>query len=252
MSRAEFNQQIHPEKLTNEQETLLDHLFTISIYARTRRRIGVPGNYRIIEEKRDTFPIDFAREEGEFALKDHLEHPDAPLSPVLINLRNLPEDLIKEIGRNLAKVRLYTTVNMCTGIPEAGTELAKAFSEFSGIPFVPIFTKEEIEKRKRIVISSDVNQYEGKLLLIDDTLSEGHASREVIEAIKNLHGLQLREFLFVANREQGGAEMLRNMGNSVNFIYSFPSQILPYGLRSGQINQTKYDEIKKYFASFRK
>lgn len=251
MAIEALDQQKHPEGLTEEQEKLLDSLFTTGIKARTRRRMGAPGNYNFIEAIRDTYPIDFAKE-GEFALKDHEKNPSAPLSPVLLNLRNLPEELVHEIGKNLAKVRLSQLPDLCTGIPSAGEALAEAYSKFSGVPFKKVFHKEEARDKRSIIINPNVDQCVGKLLIIDDTISEGHSSFEVIEAVRSLPHLEISGFLFVADREQGGAEVLKALGHKVDFIYKFKSQILPCGLRRGMVSQIRYDESRNYFASFKR
>lgn len=247
-----LGQQIHPEGLTEEQERLLDHLFEIKIRAPVRRREELNGVYRFTKDVRDTHPIDFALEgKGEFALKDHEKNPSAPLSPVLLNLRDLPEELELEIGKNLADIKLGELPDFCTGVPRAGRALAEAYSKYSGIPFRNVFDKGETNGKRKIIIRPEAIEYSGKLLIIDDAISEGHSALEAVNSIKNASHIKISNFLFVADREQGGADMLKTMGYRVYFLYTFKSQILPYGLRKGKINQSMYDKAVNYFASFK-
>lgn len=84
----------HPEGLTPAQEHLADLLFTTKTVAPVRRRTANPdGTYSFEKVSRPTSPVDFAQP-GEFALKIHETRPDAPLSPIYVNLREMPEELV--------------------------------------------------------------------------------------------------------------------------------------------------------------
>jgi len=235
---------IHPEGLTELQEKLVISLVTAKTHTKIRRRDQLPdGTYKFYNVVRDTSPFDFAQE-GEFALKLHEKNPGAPLAPEYFNLRNLPEDILDLAGRTLAEVKMRWKPNLCTGIPDAGVPLAKAYSKYSGVPFEEVFTKMETEKGRRIV-SLRESIVKGKtLLIIDDVVTRALSMIEAIEAANNNY-IVLNPLALI-DREQGGANNLKKeIGLELQAVYKH-SQLLNFLLRTGEISQKKYDEVTDY------
>ncbi len=84
----------NPE-LTQSQQALADSLLSTKTEAKVgRRRKNPDGSYELYTTVRPTSPIDFPVNDEEFALKSHEHNIEDPLSPIYINLRNLPEDLL--------------------------------------------------------------------------------------------------------------------------------------------------------------
>src|SRR5690349_8933839 len=99
------------------------------------------GTYEFYKIERPTAPIDFAQED-EFALKLHERKPDAPLSPVYINLRNLPPEVLDQVGVVMTEMTEdEEQPNFCAGIPEAGMPLVAAYADHSGIESKSMFKK---------------------------------------------------------------------------------------------------------------
>src|SRR4030043_1273280 len=170
----------HPEGLTDVQEQLAGLLFDAKIVAPvTRRTTNLDGTYSFSKVERPTAPIDFAQE-GEFALKLHELHPEAPLSPVYINLRNLPENVLSQVGTVLAEMG-GETPDLCAGIPKAGIPLARSYSEHSGVIVKDnVFDKEQTETGRKIM-AGDIENHRGMTLrIIDDLATQGHTKLESI------------------------------------------------------------------------
>jgi len=152
MTQETIKENIHPEGLTDTQEKLADLLIETKIQAKVRRRCKLPdGTYQFPEVIRNTSPIDFPQDPGEFVLKLHEHNPSAPLSPIYINLRNLPEEVLDHIGKVLAEIESQETPDFCAGIPNAGIPIAQAYSKFSGIELINIFDKVQEKSGRRIV-----------------------------------------------------------------------------------------------------
>jgi orotate phosphoribosyltransferase len=241
----------HPEGLTEAQERLADLLITARTEAKVRRRRQLPnGEFEFFEVVRPTSPIDFAQE-GEFALKLHEKQPGAPLSPIYINLRNPPEGVLEPVGRVLAEIPSGERPDFCAGIPKAGIPIANAYSQFAGLPVLSnIFEKEQTATGRRIVVGEEADTGKGKTLrLVDDLVTQADTKLEAIRAAENL-GYRVTDVAVLVDREQGGAEQLAEAGYQLHSAFKL-SQLMVYYLRTGRINQARYDEVMAYLAAAR-
>jgi len=239
--------EIHPEGLTENQERLADLLFETKIQAKVRRRRQLPNEtFEFDEIIRDTSPIDFSQDPGEFVLKLHEQKPEAPLSPIYINLRNLPEEVLDQIGKVLAEMEDEETPDFCAGIPTAGVPIARVYSKFSGIELVDIFKKEQTDSSRRIVPGLATQERGKKARLIDDLVTKADTKLEAIKAAEDL-GYEVVDLFVLVDREQGGVEQLAKAGYKLRAAFKL-SQLLQYGLRIGQIDQAQFDQVTSYLA----
>src|SRR3989344_7936340 len=143
--------------LTKLQKELADLLFNTKIEAKVIRRLkNSDGSYYLDETKRPTSPIDFAQSEGEFALKIHEVNVEAPLSPIYVSLRNLPENVLTKIAQVLAEVKFDTPQDYCSGVPKAAVVIAHAYAQASGMPFIDVFEKVGSNTDRQILVKEDV------------------------------------------------------------------------------------------------
>lgn len=239
----------HPEGLTDAQEKLIDLFFTTKTEAKVGKRETLPdGTYHIFKHLRPTAPIDFAQE-GEFALKLHDTNPSAPLSPIYINLRELPENVLDQIGKVLSEVTHDEAEppDFVTGIPKAGIALAQAYSRHSGIPFIEVFEKEEHGDGTRKIFSKPGVKGEGKTLrIVDDLATHGETKIEAGYSAKS-SDFRISDILVVVDREQGAGQELAEA--SLVMLSAFTmDQALKYGVRTGHITEDQYKEIREYLA----
>lgn len=236
--KKESNHQIHPEGFTSNLEQLANLLLKTKTFGKVRRREQLSGDgYKLIESSRYTNLIDFDPQEGEFAFKLHELHPELPLAPNYINWRNVPEDVIDIIGRNLAEVKLKNKPKLCTGIPNAGTDLAKYYAEYSSIPYVELFIKEKTENGERIVLKDHKIYGYGNILVIDNVITKGTSFFEVMKLFKALPDSV--ELLVGIDREEGGSEEMMRQGYKFSCLYKF-SKLLDYYLRTDESRKEKY------------
>lgn len=236
----------HPEGLSVNQEKLADLLFLTKIEAKVKRREQLPnGSFKFFDVTRPTSPIDFAQE-GEFALKLHERKPEAPLSPIYINLRNLPPNVLDQIGQVLAEIPSEQKPDFCAGIPNAGIPLAEAYSKSSSIPTKEIFTKVQTGAERKIVAQEETEK-KGKIRIIDDLVTQADTKLEAIKAAE-VQGYEITDIVVLVDREQGGSQQLSKAGYKLRSAFTL-SQLLKYYLRTGKIDQARFNQITSYLSS---
>ncbi len=236
--------------LTKSQQELADLLLNTKIEAKVIRRKQKPdGLYYLEESSRSTSPIDFSQDPGEFALKVHEVKIDAPLSPIYVNLRNLPENVLSKIAQVLAEVKLESPQDFCTGVPKAALVIAQKFSEVSGMSFMDVFEKIGLNTDRKIVIKEGVNpKPDTKLLVIDDVVAHGKSKLEALEAAKQV-GFYVN-MLVLINREQGGIEQVEKEGCRVYAAMKL-TDILEYYKEKNMITQDQYHKSVEYLSQSR-
>lgn len=234
--------------LTKSQEELADLLLNTKIEAKViRRKQKSDGSYYLEESQRSTSPIDFAEDPGEFALKVHEVKIEAPLSPIYVNLRNLPDNVLTKIAQVLSEVPLETPQEFCTGVPKAALVIAQKFSEVSGTPFMDVFDKIGENTDRKIVIKEDIHpKPDTKLLVLDDVVAHGKSKLEALEAAKSV-GFYVN-MLVLVDREQGGVEQVEKEGCKVYAAMKL-TDILNYYLEKQMITEKQYNESIDYLAT---
>lgn len=237
--------------MDDEQKHLADLLFKTKTKAKVRRRKkNSDGSFDFYLIERDTSPIDFRVDPGEFVFKHHEQFPDAPLSPMYINLRNLPGSLNLEIGKAIARIPLDQTPEVCAGIPKAAIPYTKVFSEESGIPSIEIFAKEDGEAKRSIVPLPKAPKGEGrKLIIIDDLITRAASKLEAIKIAEDL-GYKVLGVAVLVDREEGGREELESHGYKL-YAYLKLSELLNYYLEENMITKEQYLEAQEYLNSSR-
>jgi len=236
---------MHPEGLTKQQEKLANLLFITKIQAKVKRRQHLPnGSFSFYDVTRPTSPIDFAQE-GEFALKLHERKPEALLSPIYINLRNLPPNVLDQIGLVLAEIPSEEKPDFCTGIPNAGVPLAEAYSKASKIPIREIFAKVQTASKRKIV-SQEQPRNKGNIRIIDDLVTQADTKLEAIEAAE-AQGYKITDIVVLVDREQGGSLQLSKAGYKFKSAFTL-SQLLKYYLRTGKLDQNRFNQVTSYLS----
>lgn len=233
-------------KLTKLQAELADMLFSTKTKAKVRRRKQNPDNtYEFYYVIRDTSPVDFRIDPSEFAFVHHEKDPKAPLSPIIINLRNLPNNLVFKIASVLAEVKLKQKPEFCTGIPNAAIPFAKEFSKISKIPYVEIFEKDDNPGSPRILPAKNAPRGNGKtLLIVDDVITKGASKFRSFKVAEEL-GYRVLGLIVLVDRGEGGKETIEKA--DYQFYAPFQlSTLLKYYLSKGTIDQKRYNEAMEY------
>jgi len=204
---------------------------------------------------------------GAFKLKLHEKNPDAPLSPIFLNLRTpdqpKPGPLTPELVEVIGKL-LYDRIHMAeagsvrydafAGIPHAGSPLAVAFHRAAGKDRRSLhrirLQKEETSGNRRIcrVSKIDTSTCHGcKVLVIDDLITKADSKLEAIQAIE-VAGGTVKDVLVLVDREhreQGGKEQLAEKGYILHSVFPL-SFLLALYLERERITLEKHDEVLAY------
>ncbi len=234
------------KQLTQSQKELINLFVSTKTNAKVRRRTSnADGTYSFNVIYRDTSPFDFALTPEEFALKIHEQKPDAPLSPIYINLRSLPENLNTKIGEVLAQIQLPEKADFCTSIPKAADAFIKSYSSTTGVPIVQIFDKVDGDQKRAVVAKQNAPKGNGKkIVLIDDLIVHGNSKVEALKIADDL-GYKVIGLVVLIDRQQGGVVKIEEMGYKTFFAMNFTS-ILEYLKDSKQISQGQYREVIDY------
>ncbi|MBI2018875.1 hypothetical protein HYS96_04190 [Candidatus Daviesbacteria bacterium] len=231
--------------LTKSQEELADLLLNTRTHAKVRRRKHTNGKVEFYYVIRDTSPVDFRVDPSEFAFVHHEKHPDAPLSPIIVNLRNLPESLNKKIAKCMAEVPLKQVPDFCTGIPNAAIPYAQEFSHITNIPYVTIFEKDDNPASPRIVPAKDAPNGDGKtLLIVDDVITKGESKFRAFKVAEEL-SYKVIGLVVLVDRGEGGKEIIEQAGYQFYAPLSLKG-LLDYYLEKNSINKDQYDEVIEY------
>lgn len=233
--------------MTDNQKKLADLFLNTKTHAKVvRRKKASDGSYSLDDTTRDTSPIDFPVNDEEFAIKAHEKNIEAPLSPIYVNLRNLPEEMIDLIGQVLAEIEVDEKFDVCTGIPKTALAMAKTYSKYSEVPFIDILDKVGTDTQREIKAKAGAPVGNGlHLVIIDDVISQGGSKFESIKAAEDL-GYQV-SILILINREQGGSKLLEERGYKVYSAFNL-SELLSYFLQKEKITDAQYRAVKDYLA----
>lgn len=233
---------------TDKQKELIDLFLTTKTQAKVLRRKALKdGTYEFYEHIRDTSPIDFPVNEEEFAIKVHEKTPDAPLSPIYVNMRNLPQDLIEKIGHVMSEITLKDRPDFCTGIPNTAVAFAKEYSNNTHIPYLDVYEKSGTSTNRRLINFPSTPRGEGQsLLIIDDVISQGNSKFEAIKVAQDL-GYTIAGILVLIDRSQGGSKQLEKQGINVYSVFTLPS-LVKYYFETHNISEEKYNQITSYLS----
>lgn len=180
---------------------------------------------------------------GDFKLKLHKEHPNAPLSPVYIDLRLLRRyPRAKKVAIDVYQELIEgIKFDLLADVPTAGSPFASSLSDRLKVGMVtPRIDKKEHGSGARIDGLGPRDK--GKtVLLIDDLITTSSSKLEAANFMK-FHGMRVKDVVVLIDREQGGEAQLKKNGIKLHFSLTL-DRLLDYYLSAKKISQKKYDEI---------
>lgn len=234
---------LSPEGFTRSQQELADQLIRATVIGKKSRKNPETGKLETFKDIPMPLVV-FAQDKFEFGLKLHETKPEAPLSPYFLNFRNLPDNVLSLTGGAMNEMQTNARPDLCVGVPKAGLDLAKAYSEKSGITAEDLLAKEESEAGRKIIEGEKIMKTGLKVRLIDDLVTEAHTKIEAVRALESM-GYTVTDIFVLVDREQGGREQLEKEGITLKAVFTI-TQLNDYYLRAGQITKEQHTRVKDY------
>lgn len=181
---------------------------------------------------------------GNFRLKLHEKNPDAPLSPIYIDLRLLrsfPEviDSAVDVYRDLSNDFVF---DVYADVPTAATPIVAILSHVTRIPMI---SPRKDEKRHGTTAPIDGIFAPGqRVLLIDDLITNAGSKLETISVLED-NRLIVSGVVVLIDREQGGVPQLERNGYSCRAAFRL-TELLEFYSRTGLISQDDYRRTMDY------
>lgn len=183
---------------------------------------------------------------GEFKLKIHKTNPDAPLSPIYVDLRVLRSD---PPSLHLAATEMLALTNglsydRIADIPLSISPVVAVMCQIDGYPMLtPRLEAKTYGTKDSILGNFEIGDV---VLLVDDVCTKATSKLEAINAFEEAC-LIVHDVLVLVDREQGGAEELVEKGYNLHSVFKL-TDLLEYYRENQMIDQAMYDKVKAYLA----
>lgn len=194
---------------------------------------------------------------GSFKLKMHEKHPDAPLSPIYVNLRRHPKGQLTPemsfvLAWHLTRLALERAAFDCVkgrvvGIPTAAELLATDFLRAGGLDLkLQLRMQKDESGEGRKITSTLLDPFEPKqiCLLLDDVITGADSKVEAVEGLRE-NGLIVTHCLVVIDREQGGQDGLRGHQVDLHALFKL-GWLLDLYVEQGCIRTERREEVLSY------
>ena len=185
-----------------------------------------------------------AMEFGAFRLALHKTHPDAPLSPIYINLRGVRSHpaVLSIVVEEYEKLIQGIDYDVLADVPTAATPFVAILANRLQVPMV---TPRGGEKTHGSGATIDGTFQSGqRALVIDDLITGADSKLKAIYALEE-GGLEVTDIVVLVDRQQGGVDRLRKEGYMVHVRYAI-SDLLSYYMETERLGPEKGAEVFEY------
>ncbi|MBI2621129.1 MAG: orotidine-5'-phosphate decarboxylase [Candidatus Levybacteria bacterium] len=180
---------------------------------------------------------------GAFKLKLHDKHPNAPLSPIYIDLRVLrrtpaAKDAAIKVYKELVRPLKF---DLIADIPTAATPLASSLSDKLKIGMItPRADKKTHGSGAKVdgMLSKDKGKW---AILIDDLVTRADSKLEAAKTLRG-SGVKVRDVVVLIDRQQGGEKEMAKNKLKLHSAFTM-QQMLDYFLEVKRLSKKEYDTI---------
>ncbi len=181
---------------------------------------------------------------GQFRLKLHEKNPNAPLSPIYIDLRILRSfpDVMDSAIKVYTELTSGLKFDCYADVPTAATPIVAILSHNTRIPMI---SPRKDEKKHGIKRPINGTFREGQVaLLVDDLITLADSKLEAISALEE-NGIKVHDIVVLVDREQGGVRELKKRGYSCHVAFKL-KELLKFYLEMAKITRDQYERTITY------
>ncbi len=180
---------------------------------------------------------------GEFRLKSGV------LSPFYVDLRGIiaHPPILQAVAHRILEVLRPLRFDRIAGIPYAGLPIATAVSLAGNLPM--LYARKEVKEHgiRRIIEGAFAP---GEVVVpIDDVITDGASKFEAAAPLLDA-GLVVRDFAILLDREQGGADKLKERGYTLHSALRV-SEVLGYLRDIGRLPASQFERCMDFIATVR-
>jgi orotate phosphoribosyltransferase len=195
--------------------------------------------------------VKFSKEGFRFNL--HADHPEAPLSPNYLNLRDVfrnPE-IRKAIAKEIAPLVKKIKPDLLVDLPQSISHITTTVSDLTGIPMISI-RSEALKKegaKKDYGVAQNINgafKKGQKALIIDDVVSSYAFTKMKAVAVLKQNKLKvIPKIIVIVDREEGGKENLKKMGYELIRLLDLKDMLKAYQAKKW-ITEEEYEKSLRF------
>src|SRR3990167_297534 len=193
--------------------------------------------------------IKFSEEGFKFNL--HAEHPEAPLSPNYLNLRDVFRDpkVRKNIAKQIVPIVKKLKPDILVDLPQSISPVTTTVSDITGIPMISVRSEALKGVKKDHGFKQSINgafKKGQRALIIDDVVSSYAFTKiKAIEVLRESGLKVIPKIIVVVDREEGGKEKLKKLKFDLINILGF-KDILNLYLLKKLITKQDYKKSLEY------
>lgn len=181
---------------------------------------------------------------GNFRLKLHEKEPDAPLSPIYVDLRivrSFPEiiDPVVQVYQQLSEGIIFDAY---ADVPTAATPITAVLSYKTKIPMISPRSDKKRHGLSRLI---DGRFEQGqKVLVIDDLITNAESKLEAITTLEQ-NGLAVAGIIVLIDRGQGGFTALQSQGYLCRKAFDL-HELVAFYRKSALVSEEDYRRTLQY------
>lgn len=192
-----------------------------------------------------------------FKLKLHEKNPDAPLSPIFLNLRVPDNPKPGPLTEYLVELSAYCmrhiileeglVFDAVAGVPRAGDPFAQALARLTEKPCISMSKWEYNGKRSIASLTGTVPASVRRAILVDDLVTKADSKVEAVKVFQDA-SIDVSDIVVLVDREQGGRKELVEWNCNLHSVYTI-SELLGIFVAVGRMQPQFRADILKYLAA---